>query len=512
MKKLGFILFALCLLVLFSRCNREKTTWYPEFAAPLAYGTLSAFDIEENDYLNLDDDVIKVHYYDTLAPLDLTEVVDLGDTILEAAYSLGFPFGPIPIENGNTIVSLSEDFRFNLDDAQLRSGKIRSGLLRVEFESNVDGYLDLSYTLPGILLNNEPLGISALTDPATTEEPYTEEFFVDVSGYSLDFTGLGGDERNTLYGELSIATAQAPAYVAQVFGTDSVRVKMELLEIEVQELRGYFGQFEREVDEIITLDSVFYQGGSISLSEIEVNLEFINNFGIDAEFEISDLAAVNSISEEELTLTATSLYNQFNVPRAIETPDGVIPNSFEFNFDETSNLAEVISVTPNQFRLQADATLNPLGDISGGFDFYLDRYPFQMVTDVQFPLCLGIENLTLSDTLDVDIDEVDNIEHIKLFIHLDNEFPVGFNFSISFENEADPLFTGDLLSATEAGLSIPDVLELDLSDEQLARLTEATYLLVSATANTNGEEEVKFLTSQEIEIRITAEITYEASL
>ncbi len=499
--------------MLLLRCNREKTTWYPEIATPVAYGELSVFDIEENDYLQYDDDVIKVHFYDTLTPLDLAEVVDLGDTILEASYSLGFSFGPIPIENGNTIINLSEDFRFNLDDAELRSGKIRSGLLKLVFESNVDGYLALNYALPGIDLNGESLVISAETAPGSSEVPSFQELLVDVSGYALDFTGLGGDERNTLYGDLTIATANAPVYTAQVFGTDSVKVKMELLEIEVEELRGYFGQFSRDVDELIVLDSVFYQGGNISLSEIDVNLEFINNFGIDAQFQIEELAAVNTITEEELVLNTPGLYDQFNVPRAIETPEGVIPNSFEFNFNESSNLAEVISVTPNQFRLRADAELNPLGDISGGFDFYIDQYPFQMVTDVQFPLCLGINNLVLSDTLSIDLkEEVDNLERIKLFVYLENDFPVGFDYIVRLEDEMEPLISGSVVSANEFGESVSFDQELELTADQLDRLANAQFLTFTATANTTAGEEVKFLTSQTIDIRITAEITYEANL
>lgn len=512
MKRLSYILLTLCLLLFFSRCNREKTTWNPEFATPIAYGQLSVFDVEENDYLLLDEDLIKVHYYDTLAPLDLTELIDLGDTTLEASYSLGFSFGPIPIENGNDIFSLSEDFTFNLDDAELRNGKIKSGTLRVIFESNVDGYLDLAYSLPSIVLNGEPLSIASQTTPALDEDPYTEELLVDVSGYSLDFTGLSGNDRNTLFGELSVATSTAPTYIAQIFGDDEIRVKLELLEIEVEELRGYFGQWNREVDELITLDSVFYEGGNVTLSEIDVNLEFINNFGIDAQFEITDFSALNTINAQELMLTTTGLYQQFNVPRAIETPTGLIPNSFGFGFDEASNLAEVVSLTPNQFRLQADAILNPLGDISGGFDFYLDRFPFQVVTDVQFPLCVGITDLTLSDTLAVDLENVEDVKSITLFVNLENEFPVGFEFSLSLEGDEAPLLTGEVLAANELGESIPTTIELTLSEDQLERLAASEFVLVSATANTTAGEEAKFLTSQEIDIFITAEITYEASL
>ncbi len=500
------IFFCLVVFVL-SRCNRGDTTWEPEYAFPIAKGELSFDDIQENDYLYFDEDVVRVHYYDTLAPINLSELINLGDTVLEASYTSGVALGPIPFENSNEIFGLDEDFEFNLDDALLRYGKIKTGTLRVEFESDVDGYLDLRYTLPGIRLNGEELSLVGQTNPASTLNPYSNELLVDISGYEIDFTGTSGTERNTLIGNLSVATSASPSYTAQVYGSDLVTVKMELLELEVQELRGYFGQWDREINEEIVLDSSIYQGGTVSLSELDASLEFINNFGVDAQIQLNDISTLNSITANQVQLQTDNLYSLLNISRAQETTNGVIPSSVSFDFGGSSNLSEALAVTPNRIAIQGDAVLNPLGDVSGGFDFFIEEYPFQMVADISFPLCLGIENLILQDSLILDLEAEENIKALTLTATLTNYFGVGFDFEVSFPNEDEPFWSSSLIPEVDDIASEHQIV-LELTEGNLESLYNSEFLIIKVIANTANGEEVKFLTSDKIDVLITGKVTY----
>lgn len=503
------VFFLAVLIVVLSNCKRDKVTWYPEFAVPVAHGALNFSDFQNTDIFNLDGEVVSVHYYDTLTPLDLTELIDLGDTVLSASYSPGFAFGPIPFSNGISIYSLVEDYSFNLDGALLRSGKVKSGSLRVTFESDVQGYLDLSYVLEGVQLDGVPLEVSGQTLPASSETPYVDELIVDISGYELDFTGSTGIERNVLVGELDVSTSEEPTYTAQVYGDDEVTVKIELLDLEVDELRGYFGQWDKNIDEEIVLDSVLYQSGNFTLSEIDASLEFINNFGVDVQVEIDELTALNNVYSQEVVLEAGGLNDLHDISRAIETPDGVLSSSVIFNFDESSNLAEAISITPHRFRLLGDAILNPLGDITGGFDFYLSEFPFQVVTDISFPLCLGFENFTLADTLEFSLDQTEEIAAVKLTAYISNSFPVGLEFKISSIGENEPFWTG-IISAAPEDTTVDEKMELEISSSRLEKLQLTEKIYVEVVANTTEYEEVKLLTSDKLELLITAEITYEA--
>ncbi len=512
MSKRFFCIPLVIIILLLARCNRDKTAWYPEYTFPIAKGELSFNNFSnKNNTLVLDGEVVTVHYYDTLTPLNIDELVNLGDTVLQAIYSPGFAFGPIPFESGNNIFSLVEDFNFSLDGAELRTGKVKSGSLKVTFESNADGYLDLSYVIGGIRLNNNPLSILGKTEPASSENPYIDELIIDVSGYELDLTGSTGLERNTLSGDLNVSTSSLPAYTAQIYGIDEINVKMELLDLEVEELRGYFGQWEKSLDEEIILDSLIYQGGTISLAEINASLEFINNFGIDAQVQLSEIAAVNTVNSEQVLLQTGGLNDIVNISRAIETEESVIGNSVTFEFDASSNLADAISATPNRFRLVGEANLNPLGDVTGGFDFYLDRYPFQIVTEIDFPLCVGLNNLLLVDTLAVDLgSNADQIKSAKLIVTLENEFPVGFDLLVHMPEVEEALFEGELWAELNAGESEVQRIEIPVSSEQIEQLLKAKKIIISANGNTVNSEEVKILTEDKLEILITAEITYEA--
>jgi hypothetical protein len=508
MKNILSVFSFVCFILFLSSCNRGNTTWEPEFAFPIAKGELSFHDLEDsNDYLQLDGEVIEVHYYDTLAPLDLNELINLGDTLLEAAYTPGIGIGPLPFENATNIFTLDEDFDFNLDGALLRYGKVRSGSLRVIFESDVDGYLDLTYLLTGIELDGEPLSLLGQTEPASAAEPFTDELIVDISGYTLDFTGASGIERNTLTGELSVATSNSPAYTAQVYGSNLVTVKLELLDLEIEELRGYFGQWEREIDEEIVLDSLIYQGGTVTLGELNASLEFINNFGVDAQVQLSELATLNSVTGNQVVLQTTELYNLVNISRAIETADAVIPSSVTFEFDETSNLAEALSVTPNRLKLQGDAILNPLGDVSGGFDFFLDEYPFQMVADISFPLCASIEDLTLLDTLRLDLEREENIKALTLTAVLKNSFELGFDVEMFLPGVPEVFWQASIIPEVDGEVT-EHTITLELTESRLEEFYTASELIVKVVVNTTNSGEVKLLTADKIEILITGKATY----
>jgi len=497
-----------CLILFLSSCDRGDTIWEPEFAFPIAKGELSFNDLEnDNHYLQLDGEVVEVHFYDTLAPLDLNELINLSDTLLEAEYTPGIGLGPLPFENATNIFTLDEDFHFNLDGALLRYGKVKSGSLRVVFESDVDGYLDLTYLLTGIQLDGEPLSLLGQTEPATAEDPFSDEIIVDISGYSLDFTGASGIERNTLTGELNVTTSSSPAHTAQVYGSNLVTVKMELLELEIEELRGYFGQWEREIDEEIVLDSLVYQGGTVTLGELNASLEFINNFGVDAQVQLSELATLNSVTGNQVVLQTTDLYSLVNISRAIETADEVIPSSVMFEFDGSSNLVEALSVTPNRLKLQGDAVLNPLGDVSGGFDFFLDQYPFQMVADISFPLCASIEDLTLVDTLNLNLEKEENIKALTLTAALKNSFELGFDVEMFLPGVEEVFWQASVLPEVD-GEATEHTILLELTENRLNEFYEASELIVRFIANTTNSEEVKLLTADEIEILITGKVTY----
>ncbi len=499
----------LVLIICFSGCKREEHAWQSDYAFPIAQGTLDFQDIKNDDWLDLSGEVVKVHFYDTLAPLNLSEIINLGDTVLQADYTPDIGFGPIPFGNDQQIFTLDEDFEFDLEGALLRSGKVKSGFLKVTFESTADGYLDLSYELPGITLDGDFLTLTGQAEPATSIDTFTDEILVDISGYSLDFTGESSTERNTLVGSLNVSTSAEPEYTAQILGNDVVSVNMELLDLEVEELRGYFGQFNRELDEIIILDSVLYQGGSLSLSEANIQLEFINNFGVDARIELEEFSTQNSFTGSSVTLDTPGLYEPLNITRAVETIEGVQASSVSFDFDDNTNLADAVNITPNQLALVGSAELNPLGDISGGFDFYLDKFPFQIVADVQFPLCLGIDSLVLQDTLGLSIGEQKNIKTLEITAKVLNSYGIGFKSDFTLENEDEPLFSIQVNESVNEE-EVETVTTFKLTEEELQRFLSSESILVKLEVNTASEDE-KILVEDHVEVILTGKVTYENS-
>ena len=485
-------LFGACLLIMILalQCKKESTKWSPEYAVPLAFGELSVSNVINQDILEVNDNLISVHYEETLTPIDLSTLLSLGDTVIEQIYTPDLGIGPLPFNNSTNIFSLDESFEFNLDGAEIRLAKVSAGTLNISFESNVDGYLDLSFLLPGISLDGEALSLLGQTEPATDTENYQSSITVDISGYEFDLTGLDGTERNTIYGELNVATSAEPTYTAQIYGSDEIIIKLELLDIEFDEVRGFFGEFT-----------------------VDLNVELRNYLGLDASIDLETVSALNSESAEQVNLENPEFFIPHNFTRAIESEDGVFPSVKTFLFDSNnSNLADFVSVTPTEIIFQGNAHLNPLGDVSGENDFYLADYPLEVDIELDVPLCLALDTLTLRDTLEIELDRLDDISKLVIKSTYENGFELEGELDFYVPSSSEPLANFKLNSATTADDPYAGNSDFELTTENLDKLKESETIIIEARLNTLNPEAIKILNSQKITLLFTAIATYEARI
>ena len=85
---------------------------------------------------------------------------------------------------------------------------------------------------------------------------------IDLSGASIDLTGVSGNDINRIASELTIGT---PAFIedtAQVYGSDSILVSMHFKDLLVQQVAGYFGQetLDFDVEQKVFDPDVFTNG------------------------------------------------------------------------------------------------------------------------------------------------------------------------------------------------------------------------------------------------------------
>ncbi len=510
MKKWFLILSVVLVFAL--QCKKEPTRWSPELAFPIASGEVSLYDFINPDYLENEGDFLSVSIQETITPVNLDDLLDLGDTIIEQVYTPGLGIGPIPFGNSTNIFSIEQDFGFDAENAKIRYVKIKSGAINFSFKSDVDGYLDLEFLLPGITLNGEVLEIFAQTEPATNLNLFESSFSVDVSGYEMDLTGQDGTERNSFYGELSVATSESPEYIAQIYGSDEIVVEIELENIVFDEVRGFFGTLSQDLNEEIEIDIPGYAGGSISLEEINLDLEIKNYLGVDAIINLDNITATNQFQETSEELNHSIISDQINFTRAFETPNMVFPDIELLSFNSlNSNLAEFISITPNQIGLTGFVELNPLGDLSGGNDFYRRDYPFEIDINLEIPLCLAADTLILIDTLDVNLNEIEDISNLILKLNYDNHFEFNGELEIFFPDQIETLGSFSLLAAPSENTSSNQISEIELETDQLETLQSSNFLVVKAKIFTENGQEIKIQADHKIDIILTAVARYEAS-
>ncbi len=504
--------FLLLVAVFALQCRNDSTQWSPELAFPIAFGELSLEDFIDSENLDSAGEVLFISIQETLTPVNLDDLLDLGDTIIEQVYTPDLGIGPISFANSVDIFSIDEEFTFNLEDAELNFAKITSGIINFSFESNADGYLDLTFLLPGISLEGESLSIIAQTEPASDSNLFESSFSVDVSGYEMNLTGIDGTDRNTIYGELAVATSAAPNYTAQIFGSDQITVNIQLQDIVFDEVRGFFGELDQELNEEIELDFPSYTSGSVGLEDINLGLEIKNYLGVDAIINLESLTAINSIESNSLDLDHSIVTEEINFTRAFETANYVIPDVelLEFN-NLNSNLADFVSITPDQININALIEINPLGDITGGNDFYLRDYPLEIDVDLQVPLCAAVDTLILTDTLEINIDDVNQISNVLLKLNYENSFELGGELELLFPNANEPFGTLQISPAPSETESVNEVSELELDNDALENLKTSDFIVVQAKILTENSGFVKIQSDQKIDILLTAEARYEAS-
>ena len=486
-----FILLLIPLLFIFS-CEKYEGLEVDKpgagYAVPVGSAVLGWDDVINNisdaSVIQIDPDgLVHLNYQGVIQSFKGSDVADFVDQFT----------APLVFIDTFVVLPFSAPQGIDIDFAILSDGGARFG-----YQSSFEEPIRVKITIENILT---PDG-----------EPYVHETFhqdwpVDSLTDSISFKGhtiLPSNDsiyvRYELFKESSMEFDKADFIGATIF------------DFKVQYMEGFLGQeafnINRDTIELDFFEEVL--NGDLFVEEPKVNVVINNSFG----FPIRSTGSIFNFFERDggvLELETTAL-DEINIdfPKLDEVG---IKKVTTFPFDnENSNLSDLILSRPVALEYEFRANANPDLDTSIR-GFLLDTSVFEIQVGVDLPLKGWAKNFVADDSLNIDIEPIENVESAELKIIIENELPLIVDvqglFLDRMNNPIDSLFESaqPILSRDVNDPENSPTIEtiyLPISSEKLNHIYSAEKLLILVEFNTVGQSDqvVEILSSQQVDVKI----------
>jgi len=429
-------LFILLLVTLAASCKKEQTVWESDWNAPIINDTLTLANLVNDSTLAENSGFYELDMTRTLFDLNVNEIVKIPDTTINEPFSNG-SVDNWQINPGASIfppgVVTSDEHVLLLEDVQLKKIILKAGQIKVKIENPLALNAKLILDLPGFTKDGVPFNEIYPILIGTVASPGVSEQIIDLTGYAIDLTGASGSEYNTFVSDVDVVADSDG--VATNFGNEhTVVIKATFSDVEVNYARGYFGS--RLISDIVDVDLSaldIYQSGAIDLSTLSLSFDIENGIKVGAE------GILNSVSNENalgtvVSLTGGGIGNSFNIDPATGSWGTLTPSLNSLSFTSgNSNIENYLENLGTKHTVDYSIELNPWGNTSGSWDEIYPESALKVKLRAQMPLAIGLNNLILKDTFEIDLvqdAEKTRILSGELILNTSNAFPFSADVSI----------------------------------------------------------------------------------
>ncbi|MCD4695346.1 MAG: hypothetical protein K8S16_03810 [Bacteroidales bacterium] len=522
MQKLStYILFLLLLSIAILSCrkNRPEPSWDVEVLSPLMLDTVFITDVISDTLIHINPDhLISFIFEEKLYDVNVDSLVRLPDTIFNWSFKVPVE---ITIPPEGTII---ENFDWPLDfesmglsDVKMESALIRSGKLRFEVINALDKDILCEFGINSAVKNETD---TFLVSEVVSQGQVTIEEF-DISEYRLNMVGLEDSVYSTLNYYIGLYNDTEPLLVEP---TDSFVVNIRFKDIVIDYAKGYFGQntfnFGPEQYPFSLFEDLDVAG--FSIEEADVLLEIENNYGVEADYIIKELKAINSITGDEAVLVSPMVDSGLFINRAIETIPGsgnFIPAIHTFDFSQ-SNFGELFSIMPDMVSYTLEINTNVFGDSTNYDNFFYYDKPIQVFMEADVSKGVMIEDMFVENHMTWNGDGI-NLDKVKdgyLILAYTNGFPFSFDMNMYFLDDhyevLDTLMYGEFI---EAGLlnednSVAGATEsrvvVKLTESLKLAMVEAKMVFYEILLNSAEGEHVKIYSDNTLGLKVIGDFKY----
>ena len=251
---------------------------------------------------------------------------------------------------------------------------------------------------------------------------------------------------------------------------------------------------------------------NLDLSLASLKLQINNFIGADIDMQINDLTTQNTNTGQSATISVDQngnniINNIYSINRAILT-NNQLPIQ-ESNKEIIINADEILEILPNNLQTHATFYLNP-NSIQNTDNFLYPEFPIEASLNLEIPLELIAENLTLLDTNEINVTEQEDVEIESLYITLENGFPLDGNIQLIILDEQDLVIDTILNNSSILAANMNQNNEVTQANKSTITidnidLTAAKKIISRCTFSTNPTNEfVKIYSDYKMKATISA--------
>jgi hypothetical protein len=261
-------------------------------------------------------------------------------------------------------------------------------------------------------------------------------------------------------------------------------------------IEGYFGQVEKLIDETelnLEMDAIQAIGQGIVLSSPTISFISDNTMGIPFEIDLQMKGLNNG---ETVDLAGPK----------ISVASNEISTSTYTN--DNSQIIDFIALNPTQMSYSGTVISNPLGN-TGELNFIGSGTSLIIGFEMDLPLQLSIQNLVLTDTLEIknnpfnslqdsSIQAIDYMENTSLMFRVENGFPFSASIDIYLFDSITSLpldsirveFIESAIINNQGKVFETSInnFSIDLEEEQIQNFIDANKITVKTKLDSYGNE------------------------
>ena len=221
--------------------------------------------------------------------------------------------------------------------------------------------------------------------------------------------------------------------------------------------------------------------------------------------QITNLSSTNENTEVNASIDNNFIYE---INRASQNIDNQINSTLtQINFEGD----KLLEIFPNKFITSATFYLNPYGQ-NIIEDFLYPEFTLDANINIEVPLRVNANNLTLVDTSEIEINEISNYDIQKVFFNIENGFPLDIKLKILLLDEND-IIIDTLVQDVNIDAAQVDINNIVVNNQ--ITTVEVDYqdftnikkaILISSLNTIPNNEYISLYSNYEIDIAISAKI------
>jgi len=530
MKKVRLLLFSILGVFILQSCIKSSEydfskmtnpVYTGEWAVPLVTSHITLRDILTNQNSSLQTDaqglVSFVYSIKNLASQSADQLMKIPDQSLPIQYfSFQTTNPPIDLSTGKQYsTSFSADVPLSLANTtqKLDSIYIKSGTIRIPINTNFNKPATITIQTPNIISKSTRLKVTIPTINITQIAPNSYAT-VDLSNCILILKAVNGVP-NTIHFDLNM-TMQGNTNPS--LSSYTLNMPSGITSLQFASMYGNLGQFNMNLSQNVDV-SIFKtnMGGGFQFAPgaISMNVNIDNSFGIPVQFNATTFNAhsdINTPHDVPISLFTSPTPNIIDVAASTilgQTKTTTVAST-------NPNISDAFNISPNKIFLVANALTNPQG--AGSLNFVSDKSAINLNMDMTLKFFASINNFIFQDTLNFDLNNIDQLQSLSLRIFTTNGFPLGVKLQAYFTdqnyNVLDAMFTEplpdilkpaavsgapDYKTTTPTTYQFPDIV---YDQTRLTKIKNAKKIILKVILNTTSGGQVKIYDSYYFDSKI----------